>query len=96
MEKLGDIVKKRLHQHRLGESSQASSVLFDAQKWLAGHFEKDPRAVRPIKLQNAVLWLSVAHAGWAQEAHSVSRNLLSSLQSRYGATRVRKILIKSI
>ncbi|MFH1012228.1 MAG: DciA family protein [Candidatus Peregrinibacteria bacterium] len=96
MEKLGDIAKKRFNQHKLGGASQASYVLFTAQKWLRNYFEQEPDAAKPIKLQNATLWISVKHPGWAQELRGVEGKLLAELQACHGKALVQKIRTKSL
>ncbi|PIZ73495.1 hypothetical protein COY07_01980 [Candidatus Peregrinibacteria bacterium CG_4_10_14_0_2_um_filter_43_11] len=84
MERLIDIAKKRLNQHRLGESAQAADVLFAAAAFLKNRFSIETDSVRPVQLSNTILWLSVKHAGWAQEVHGIADELLTQLQSRYG------------
>lgn len=96
MDSIGALAHLRLNQHKLGQSTQASLVLFHAQKWLAERFEEDPRAVRPVKLQQGVLWLQVTGSVWLQEVHGAAGPLLLSLQSRYGKNLVKAIRVKSI
>ncbi len=85
MDKLFNIAQRRLHHYKLGESSQASYVLFEAQKFLRGYFEEDPGAVLPLKLQRSTLWLKVKNASVAQELQGISPQLLTKLKKNYGA-----------
>ncbi len=96
MEKLSDIMKRRLHQHRLGGESQASQVLFHAQQFFRHHFTEEPNAVRPLKLQNAILWVGVEHAPMAQEVRGITSKLMAELKSRFGERTVKQIRTKDL
>ncbi|MFH0821044.1 MAG: DciA family protein [Candidatus Peregrinibacteria bacterium] len=96
MEKLSDIVQRRLHQYQLGGESRASQVLFHAQKFFHHHFIDDPNSVRPLKFQNAILWVGVEHASLAQEVRGISPKLLEELKIQYGATTIKQIRTKDL
>ena len=96
MERLVEIARRRLYQHKLGEVTQASLVLFTAQQFFRHHFIDEPDSVRASKLQNATLWLEVKNGVVAQEVRGLQTKLLADLQSRYGKTLVKKIVTKDL
>ena len=96
MEKLVEIIQRRLNQHKLGSVSEASQILFDAQTFFHHHFIDDPQLVRPLKIQNAVLWVGVQNASLSQEVRGILPQLMKQLHGRYGERLVKQIRTKSL
>jgi len=96
MESIRDIALRRLKAHQLGSVSQASLVLFSAQQFFHHHFTEEPNVVKPLKLQNAVLWVGVQNASVAQEVRGISQKLVRELQSRYGEKTVQRLQTKDL
>ena len=95
MEQLSDIAKRRLNQHKLGEVSQASLILFTAQKFLQDHFGQDPQVAKPLSLRQGTLWIGVKNSVYAQEVQGLSQKLLATLQV-YGIARPQRIRTKHL
>ncbi len=95
MDKIGNLIKVRLNQHKLGESSQASGILHKANACLGKWLNCSNQDVKAFKLQNGILWIRVDNAVWGQEVWGVSSKLLRELQKEYGKNLVKKILTSS-
>lgn len=96
MERLVDIAKRRLNQHKLGTVSEASHVLYLAGQLLRGHFTEMPQAARPLKLEHATLWIGAENPSVAQEIKGLSTKLLGQLQNQFGSKRIQRIQIKGL
>ncbi len=96
MEKIGNIIGKRLNQHKLGESASASEVIYKANEYLSKTLKCEAEDVRATTLKNGILWVKVGNAGWAQETWGVTAPLLKKLHNEYGKNCVKKIRTKSL
>lgn len=91
MEKIGNIVGKRLNQHKLGESSRASEVINRANQYLSKTLKCESDDVRATTLKDGILWVRVSSAVWGQETWGVVSPLLKQLQGEYGNSIVKRI-----
>jgi hypothetical protein len=96
MQELSELIKKRLNQHKLGTSSQASEVIFKANQYLKGWLSSTPAEVNATVLKNGVLWVEVGHSSWGQEVWGISSLLLKRLQEEYGESMIHKICTKGL
>ena len=96
MDQLGDLLKKRLNQHKLEGPAQASQILYQSAEYLKKWLSCDESEVRVATLEEGVLWIEVVHSVWSQEVWGVKERLLAKLQSEYGEKIIGKICIKSL
>ncbi|MBU0727213.1 DUF721 domain-containing protein [Patescibacteria group bacterium] len=96
MDKLIDIIGKRLNKHKIGESAHASEVVFKANEYLYKWLKCETEDVRAAKLVNGFLTVNVGNAVWGQEMWNVHSTLLKKLQNDFGKKSVGKIIIKSL
>lgn len=96
MQKLGNITKYRLNQHKLGTVVQASQVLNRADGWLQENVKCSSDEVRAIRLKDGVLLIAVTQAVWAQELNGHTSQLLKSLQNEFGPKIIQRIRTKSL
>lgn len=91
MQKLTDLIGKRLNQHKLGESAKAAEVIFAANQLIQGYFDVEPSEIEAIQLKNGVLLVRVASAVWNQEFWGYQEFLLADLRERFGSKLVQSI-----
>ena len=60
MQELSELIKKRLNQHKLGTSSQASEVIFKANQYLRGWLSSTSVEVNATTLKNGLGLLGIA------------------------------------
>lgn len=96
MDKIGDLVSKRLNQHKLGESARASLVVNRANQFLQKKFPDSENEVNAFRLKDGVLYVGTAGSVWSQEVWAEQENLLAELRKEYGQKSVIKILIKGL
>jgi len=96
MEKIGDIIGKRLNHHQIANSARAAEVVFKANQFLAKTLKCETEDVRANSLKDGILWVGTANAAWSQETQGITSPLLKKLQDEYGKTYVKKIRIRSI
>lgn len=89
MQKLSDLTSKRLHQHKLAESAQASLVIHLANEKLQKDFEPDQ--VKALSVKNGILKIATAGAVYNQELWGMQDELLAELQKACGPKSVLKI-----
>ena len=96
MDPLSHLLQKRLNQHKLGESAQASHILFRANEKLSDLLPESKGCLKAVSLSQGVLWVECSAALWSQELWGVSSKLLESLHSEYGSQAPRKVRAKSL
>ena len=96
MEQIGNIIGKRLNQHKIAESARASEVVYKANQYLSQWLKCETVDARVTSLKNGILWVGTGNAVWSQETQGVASPLLKKLQDEYGKTYVKKIRIRSI
>ena len=96
MDKLSDIVGKRLNHHNIGETARASEVVFKANQYLAKTLKCEKEDAKVTSLKDGILWIGTGSAVWSQETQGVTSPLLKKLQDEYGETYVKKVMIRSI
>ena len=92
MEKIGNLITRRLNQHKLGDSARASEAVYKANQYLGQWLRCDPGDVRAYQLKQGTLWIRTRNAAWGQETWAVTKPLLKKLQGMG----VRKIRTKSM
>ncbi|MBU0578081.1 DUF721 domain-containing protein [Patescibacteria group bacterium] len=95
MEKISNIVGKRLNQHKIGDSARASEAIFKANQYLSQWLKCEYEDARAYKLKDGILWVGTGNATWSQEVWSVSNSLLKKMQEEYGKDYIKKICIRS-
>ena len=95
MDKIGNLIKVRLNQHKLGESAQASNIIHKANVYLGKLLNCSTQDVKAYRLSNGILSVRVDNAVWGQEVWGVSSKLLKELQKEYGKNLIKKILTSS-
>lgn len=95
MEKLSDLIGKRLHQHKLGEVSKAASVLHSADALLYKKFQTDATQLKALHLKNGTLTIGTASSVWSQELWGYQETLLKQLNHMHGEKSVVKIRLQS-
>ena len=96
MDKIGEIIGKRLNQHKIGESARASEVIYKANQFLVKTLKCEAEDARATSLKDGILWIGTGNAVWSQETQGIANPLLKKLQGEYGETYVKKIRIRSI
>jgi hypothetical protein len=96
MDKIGHLINKRLNQHKLGESAQASAILHFVNQELIGKLKADPNEMRALTLEKGVLWVGISHSAWGQELRGIQSHLLREIEKEYGAKKVLKIRTKGL
>lgn len=91
MQKLTDIIGKRLNQHKLGDAAQASQVIFRSNQLLKAQFKVNSSELKAVQLKNGVLHVGSVSAVWSQEMWGYQADLLAELQEEFG-----KKLIQSV
>lgn len=96
MDKISNIVGKRLNQHQIGDSARASEVVFKANQHLSVWLKCEKEEVNAIKIVNGILTVGVGNATWGQEVYGVNRKLLRKLQEEFGEKYIQKVVTKSL
>lgn len=96
MDKLGDIVGKRLNQHKLGGDARASLVLHQADSMMQEKFNCEPTELKALRLKDGVLTIGSVSSVWSQELWSFQDELKRSIRLEHGQKSVSKILIKAL
>ncbi len=96
MDKIGNIIGKRLNQHKLGESARASEVINKANQYLSKTLKCEAEDARATTLKDGILWIKVGSATWGQEVWGTTAPLLKKLHGEYGKNSVKKIRTKSL
>ena len=96
MDKIGNIIGKRLNHHQISESARASEVVYKANQHIAKWLKCETDDARAISLKGGVLWIGTGNAGWSQEVQGITSPLLKKLQDEYGGIYVKKIRIRSM
>lgn len=96
MDKIGNIIGKRLNQHKLGESARASQVLLKANHLLREKLQCEEEEVRAFRLKDGVLYVGTAGSAWSQEVFHRQADLLREIREEHGPKSVLKIVIKSL
>lgn len=96
MERIGTLITKRLSQHKLGESAQASEVVYKANQLLNCWLKAEADEVRATQLKNGTLYISVGNSVWNQEVWGLRLKLLREMQSEFGKNTVLKIITKAL
>ncbi len=96
MDKIGNLVNKRLNQHHLGESARASAVVHRANSLITQKLNDAEEDVRAFRLKDGVLWINTTSAVWSQEVWGIQENLKDDIQKEFGKTVVSRIVIKTI
>ncbi len=96
MDKLSDVIKKRLNHHSLEPAAKAAMVVDAANELLQSYWAEAKTEVRATKVEKGTLTIEVSHATWGSEVQMHSDKLLKALQSQYGDKMVQKIRIKTL
>ena len=96
MDKIGDIIGKRLNQHRLGESARASQIIGRANRFLQKSLECGEDEVRVFRFKDGVLYVGTVGSAWSQEVFHRQAELMKEIREEYGQKSVLKIVIKSL
>jgi len=96
MEQLGDLIGKRLNQHKLGEAARASMVLNKANIFLQNKFPNAEGEVNAFRLKNGTLFIGVMSSVWSQELWGYKEKLIEEIHNEYGKNSVIKVVIKSL
>ena len=96
MDKIGDLIGKRLNQHNLGEAARASLVVNKANAFLWNKFPDSEDEVMAFRLKDGVLYIGTAGAAWSQEIHGLREKLMDDIHQEYGKNSVIKVVIKGL
>jgi len=96
MDRIGDIIGKRLNHHQISDSARASEVVHKANQYLSQWLKCETGDARVTSLKDGILWVGTGNSAWSQETQGITSPLLKKLQDEYGKTYVKKIRIRSI
>jgi len=96
MDKLINIVDKRLNQHRLGDSASASQIIFRVNQLLTDKFGSTEAEVKALTLKDGTLKIGTVSSVWSQELWAYQEPLIQLIQKEYGPKSVIKILISGL
>ncbi len=96
MDKLGQIVKKRLNQHKLGDSARASEILHLANLSLQKKLDCSDDEVRAFRLKDGALYVGTAGSVWSQEVFHQREELMDEIRQKHGQKAVSRIVIKGL
>lgn len=96
MEKLSDLIKKRLPKHNLGTAAKSAEVLFVANKLLEDLLNSPDRSVKAYRLESGNLFIAAENSVWTQELWGIRDKVIKKLQERFGKSFVKKIVIKCL
>lgn len=96
MDKINLIIKKRLNQHKLGDSAKAAQVLGQVNNLLHDELKCSDREIKALRLKDGTLYIGTAGAGWSQEVFLRREQLIEDVCKRHGAKTATKIIIKSL
>lgn len=96
MDKIGDIIGKRLNQHHLGESARAAQVILRANEFLKKSLQCDDSEVRAFRLKEGILYIGTVGSAWSQEVFHQQKHLMKEIREEYGAKSILKIVIKGL
>ena len=96
MDKIGNIIGKRLNQHKIGDAARASEVIHMANQYLSRELKCESNDARAFQIKGGILWIKVNGSSWNQEVWSRSFPLLKKIQKEYGENFVKKIRTKSL
>lgn len=96
MDKLGDIIGKRLNQHKLGDAARASEIVYHANVSLHKRLNCTDDDVRAFRLKDGVLYVGTIGSAWSQEVFHQQEGLLEEIQKQHGPKSIVKIVIKGL
>jgi len=96
MDKIGDIIGKRLNQHKLGESARASAVLHKANAFLQGKLQCSDDEVNAFRLKDGVLYIGTAGSAWSQEVFHRQEELKNEVRGELGQKAILRVVIKGL
>ena len=96
MDSIGNIIGKRLNQHKLGESARASQIIVGANRFLHRRLECEEDEVRAFRLKDGVLYVGTVGSVWSQEVFHRQAELMKEIRREHGEKAVLKIVIKSL
>lgn len=96
MDKLSDLLGRRLNQHRLGDSARAAAILSAANKLLQAKLECQDDEVRAFRLDQGVLYVGTSNSVWGQEVWARQEELMAEIHQEYGKNSLSKIVIKGL
>lgn len=96
MDKIGDIIGKRLNQHRLGESARAALILKGVNSFLQNRLRCSESEVNAFRVKDGTLYIGTYGAAWSQEVFLRQEELVSQVRREYGPKSVLRVIIKSL
>lgn len=96
MDKIGDLIGKRLNQHKLGDSARAGLIVSQANQFLRKRFPDSEEEIRAFRLKEGVLYIGTIGAVWSQELWGCQEMLLEEIRHEHGKKSVMKVVIKSL
>jgi hypothetical protein len=95
MDKLGDLIGRRMGDHHLGAAAKASEVLLFANQLLqeSGILPRDAKA---MTFKQGTLLIGVRNSLWAQEVRGLTLELAQKLQKKAGLMAPLKVRTKSL
>ena len=96
MDKIGDIIGRRMNQHNLGESVRASAVIHKANTFLQGRLQCTEDEVNAFRLKDGVLYIGTVGSVWSQEVFHHQEELKEEMQKEHGPKAVLRVVIKSL
>src|SRR5688500_3821210 len=96
MQKLTDLIEKRLNQHKLGDSAKASHIIHLANRFLYEKFKMGASEIRALVVKEGTLSIGTVSSVWSQEIWSYQETLLKKIRQECGEKSVVKILITGL
>lgn len=96
MDKIGDIVGKRLNQHKLGDTARASEILHKANRSLHEKLQCSDEEVKAFRLKDGILYIGAVGSAWSQEIFHQREQLLDEIRREHGDKAVIRIVIKGL
>ncbi len=96
MDKLSEIIRKRLNQHKLGDTARASEILYNANKSLQSRLQCSDDEVRAFRLKDGILYIGTVGSAWGQEVFYQQEGLMEEIRKQHGPKSVIKIVIKGL
>ncbi len=96
MDKLGEIINKRLNQHKLGDAARASEIVHHANVSLQKRLQCSDDEVRAFRLKDGILYVGTAGSAWGQEVFYQQEGLMEEIRKQHGSKSVIRIVIKGL
>lgn len=96
MDRLNELINKRLNNYNMNISARAAEVIFFSNQLLANHLPDIKPPACAYRFKDGIIFISVKHSTVGQEVWGLQEKLLYDLKKRFGEQNIKKICIKSL